>query len=197
MWSSLEIVKLLVQALIPVVVVIVGYLINRNLKRIEAIQWTNQKVTEKRLEVFEKMAPQLNDLLCYFRYIGCWKELSPSQVVACKRELDRTAYIYQALFSEQFLDKYNQFINKCYKMYSGWGEDPKLLTLTTRRRNAAGDSWEDGWEDYFAAPSEVSDTSAKEVEKAYRELMSWFSNELGAGFHLSDIRSGRNPSNIR
>ncbi|HEY0348815.1 MAG TPA: hypothetical protein VGC60_11755 [Pyrinomonadaceae bacterium] len=65
-WNSLEIVKLLVSGLTPIVVLIIGIWISRSLKRLEFLQWTNQKITEKRIAVFEELAPLLNDLLCYF-----------------------------------------------------------------------------------------------------------------------------------
>jgi hypothetical protein len=119
MWNSLELAKLFVSALTPIVVILVGFFINRKLKQLEAIQWANQKVVEKRLEVFDALAPSLNDLLCYFTYIGNWKELSPSKVVEIKRALDKKAYINAPLFSWQFLDRYAAFIGTCFRTYSG------------------------------------------------------------------------------
>src|SRR5215204_6561932 len=132
-----------------------------------------------RLAIFEEMAPLINDLLCYFRYIGRWKELQPSQVIDHKRTLDRTVHVNQALFSEQFLAKYNNFMNTCYLTYTGWGEDPKLLTLTERRKKASGDEWETSWDDkYFAKKGTVYnrkkvavDPTEQEVKNAYNELI--------------------------
>lgn|SRR5215208_802424 len=237
-WSSLEVVKLVVQSATPIMVTVVGFWINRRLKEIEDVQWTNHKVTEKRLALFEEMAPLINDLLCYFRYIGCWKELKPSEVIEHKRALDRTAYVNQALFSEEFHTKYSNFMEACFLTYSGWGEDPKLLTLTDRRKGEAleaalGEKWDTSWDDkYFAkegkvyeyrdeegnvykkkkvvvdpteaevrnAPHEliVIDSKGEKARKAHDELMSWFSDELGVGFHMSDVtRSGRTTTNVR
>ena len=137
---------------------------------------------------------------------------------------------------EEFHTKYNNFMEVCFLTYSGWGEDPKLLTLTDRRKEALeaalGEEWDTSWDDkYFAeegkvykyrdeegnvykkevvvdpteaevsnAPHEliVIDSKGEKVRKAHDELMSWFSDELGAGFHMSDVtRSGRTPTNVR
>jgi hypothetical protein len=61
-WSSLEIVKLIVSALIPLAVVGVGYLVTRATKRLESVQWANQTVIHRRLDIFSEVAPKLNRL---------------------------------------------------------------------------------------------------------------------------------------
>src|SRR5438552_4634826 len=103
-WNSLEIVKLLVSGLTPIVVLIIGIWISRSLKRLEFLQWTNQKITEKRIAVFEELAPLLNDLLCYFTFVGCWKDLSPPELVKRKRLMDRIVNVNAPLFSKEFIN---------------------------------------------------------------------------------------------
>ncbi len=50
-WNSLEIIKLLVQVLTPLILLFLGVWINRVARRIEAVQWANQKVVEKRIVI--------------------------------------------------------------------------------------------------------------------------------------------------
>ena len=57
LWNSLEVAKLLVSALTPLAVLTFGFWINRRLKRVEHLQWASQKVIEKRLVVFDQVAP--------------------------------------------------------------------------------------------------------------------------------------------
>lgn len=195
LWNSLEITKLIISTLTPLIVLLIGWWINRSLKRFEHLQWTNQKVVEKRLSVFDELAPQLNDLLCYFTFIGCWKDLTPPEVIKLKRKIDRIVHINAPLFSEEFLNRYYDFVNLCYGTYAGWGKDAKLLTFSERRKAAAGASWEVQWNDCFADKSDCSDPEA--VNTAYGALMSCFSNELGVGFDPDRVPSGRVPANVR
>ena len=193
-WNSLEIAKLVISALTPIIVLVIGLWINRSLKRLEHIQWTNQKITEKRIAIFEELAPQLNDLLCYFTFVGCWKDLSPPEVIKLKRKMDRIVHVNAPLFSKQFLNKYYNFINACYSTYSGWGHDAKLRTLSERRK-AADDSWDVKWSECFADEDNCSDP--KSVKLAYVELMSCFSVELGVGIDSDQVPAGRIPANVR
>ena len=194
-WNSLEIVKLAASLLTPIAVAVVGLWINRRLKKFEQLQWANQKVVEKRLVVFDQIAPLLNDLLCYFTYIGCWKDLTPPDVVKLKRGLDRIAYVNAPLFPPAFFDRYNAFIELCYRPFAGWIQDAKLRTLTERRKEAAGTSWKAEWDSCFAESSECYDP--KKVQGAYWELVSYLAGELGIGIQLESVPVGKIPFNIR
>lgn len=195
LWNSLEIVKLLVSALTPLLVITVGFWVNRRLKRIEQLQWANQKIIEKRIDVFDKLAPLLNDLLVFFTYRGRWREFTPPDIVRLKRELDRTFHVYAPLFSDDLKQSYNYFMDLCYKTFSGWGQDAKLRTHTQRRKDAAGDSWNLEWDGYFVEEGEVYDPQV--LVAAYQKLMSDFAAELGIGLNTANIHVGGIPSNIR
>ena len=80
-WTSLEVAKLVAGLITPAVLAGFGIYIHRVTKRFEHLQWRSQKLIESRLKVYDDLAPQLNDLLCYFTYVGCWKELGPPAVV--------------------------------------------------------------------------------------------------------------------
>jgi hypothetical protein len=195
LWNSLEIAKLIISTLTPLIVLLFGLWISRSLKRLEHLQWTNQKITEKHIAVFEELAPLLNDLLCYFTFVGCWKDLTPPEVIKLKRKMDRIVHVNAPLFSKGFLNKYYDFTSACYGTYSGWGQDAKLRTLWERRKKAAGDSWDVKWGTCFADGDNCSDP--KLVKSTYVELMSCFSNELGVGLDSDHVPAGRIPANIR
>ena len=127
-WSSLEVVKLFVELLMPAAMLMFGLWLDRRIKDVEHRQWSNQKVIEKRLEVYEKMAPQLNELMCYFMRIGAWKDRNPVGIVDLKRDLDKTAHIYAPLFSTRFLETYDVFMGKCFATERGAGKDAALRT---------------------------------------------------------------------
>ncbi len=194
-WNTLEIAKLTVSALTPLLVVAIGLWIGRRLKGLEYLQWTNQKVTEKRIAVFDELAPLLNDLYCYFTFLGCWKDLNPVEVVGRKRKMDRIVHVNAPLFSKEFVDRYNEFIGTCYETYTGWGQDAKLRTRWERRKESTGDSWKKDWEGYFSDLNNRSDP--KFVKDKYASLMSCFSTELGVGLRSDHVLSGYIPANIR
>ena len=192
-WNSLEVVKLIVSALTPLAVLIGGWWLNRRLKRIEHLQWTNQKVIEKRIEVYDEVAPLLNDLLCYFTFVGCWKDLEPTEVVSLKRKLDRLVHVNAPLFSSELLDLYNGFVGSLFSTFTGWGQDARLRTHPRRRKEAAGDEWKQSWDNLFDVDGA---SEPAQVRDAYSKLMSRFAAELGVGV-ASQVPQIRIPVNHR
>jgi hypothetical protein len=177
-WNSLEVVKLFISTLTPLLVVIIGFLISRRLKRLDSLQWKNQKVTEKRIAVFEQLAPLLNDVFCYFMRVGGWKEMEPPGVVSKKRAMDRIVHVNRPLFSPAFFVSYQSFIDTCYSVYTGPGRDAELRTSYVEHEQRFGDSWKLEWNNCFAQ-RDLSDPN--QVESQYQLLMSSFSAEIGIG----------------
>jgi len=102
-WNWLEVAKLVAGLLTPVALAILGIYIHRVTKRFEHLQWQSQKLIEKRLEIYDSLAPELNELLCYFTYVGAWRDTNPDTVVSLKRKIDRRIHLAAALFSKDFL----------------------------------------------------------------------------------------------
>lgn len=190
-WNSLEIAKLVASCATPIAVAGFGIYIHRVTKRFEHSQWRNQKVIEKRLAIYDSLAPDLNTLLCYFTYVGCWKDFEPTKIIEMKRKVDREIYLAQPLFSPDFFNACTDFISTCFETFTGWGQDAKLRSHFERRREATP-KWNAAWEKCFSdKPSEV-----EEVRRAYQRIMKIFASEIGVpGF--KDTRCGRLPANIR
>ncbi len=89
-WNGMEIATLAVSALTPLTVAALGYFVARTSRRIERVQWANQTVVSRRLEIFSQVAPWLNQLLCFATFVGGWKEIEPRQAVGLKRKVDET-----------------------------------------------------------------------------------------------------------
>lgn len=88
-----EVVQAVSAVSVPIVVAVIGYKLNQRLKLYEASQWRNQELIKARLQYFDQLAPMLNDLMCYLTFVGRWKELTPPDVIALKRDIDRLFYI--------------------------------------------------------------------------------------------------------
>ncbi|WP_077036777.1 hypothetical protein [Pelomonas sp. KK5] len=97
-WSWLEVAKLVASLLIPLTLAGVGVFVHRVTRQFEHLQWRSQKLIEKRIAIYDDLAPLFNDLLCYFTYVGRWKEMSPPDVVALKRVVDKKIYMAAPLF---------------------------------------------------------------------------------------------------
>jgi hypothetical protein len=177
-WSSLEITKLVVAGLTPVLVAFFGFWLNRRLRSLEQAQWSRQKVIERRIRAYDEMAKPVNELFCFYCYVGTWKNLAPPNVVKLKRQLDQTAHISAPLFDHEFLEKYNALLDRCFSTFGRWGDDAKLRTLPDRRREAAGDTWQDKWDACFSPRGEVSEPG--DVKAAYAEFMAYLARAMGA-----------------
>ena len=193
-WNSLEVAKLIVAALTPLVVAVAAYWLNRRLKSVEAAQWSQQKIVERRIHAYDELAPSLNKLFCFFAYVGGWKEMDPTEVIGLKRSLDEGAHISAPLFDRHFLPSYNALLEGCFKTFGGWGADAKLRTLPDRRRDAMGARWSSAWDACFADRADV--TPPSEVMSAYTHLMAYLAAAIGAtevDVHM--LSDGRVPIN--
>lgn len=152
-WNSLEVAKLLIRFLTPLSVAILGWVISRHLKRLDLIQWTSQKVIEKRVVVYDSIAPKLNMLLCFFTFVGYWKTISPEDVVNAKRDLDKEINIYRHVFDDNVYSTYQAFIHTLFETYTGPGQDAKILSVV---KSSDGDrtahcnyQWKEEWSSLF------------------------------------------------
>lgn len=188
-WTSLEFTKLVVATLTPLAVVFLGLWVNRVAKRIEAAQWANQKLIEKRIAIYEKLAPLINDLYCFYMCVGHWKDLTPIQIVEIKRKLDKEVHIYSSLFSPEFVRFYNAFIDACFVTYAGAGHDARLRTLIEHtkggdRRKSTSVPWKTEWDALFSGKEGCY--PLQQVRTAYEELMFRFSKELGVSHEQTE-----------
>ncbi len=138
----------------------------------------NQELIRKRIAIYDDMAPRLNDLLCFVRTIGRWKNLEPPAMVDSKRDLDRSFYLYGPLFSGRLSTRYHAFIDSVFAIYQGYGTAAKLRAPLARLKAEWGNSWDPAWDAFFADPTD--ETAPGEVDKNYAALMDQFAVEIGA-----------------
>jgi hypothetical protein len=117
----------------------------------------------------------LNDNLCYFTYVGSWKEFSPEDIVKAKRIIDKKIYLAAPLFSKRFLKTCLAFQDLCYEIYTGTGRNARLKTSFEKRKEFSKQPWNEGWSACFS--KEVS--SQHSIRKAYQDVMTCFSDEIG------------------
>jgi len=175
-WNSVEIVTLVVGALTPITVVVLGVLFTRASRRIEQVQWANQTVVTHRLNVFDKLAPGLNQLLCFATFVGSWKEIDPRKAIAIKRDLDQTMYANKVLFSDELFAAYHRFMTVLFAMFSTTGADAKVRAPIESNWGSRRDLrwWDDAMSDLFTDDA----ASVTEIQDAYDELGQQFRADL-------------------
>jgi hypothetical protein len=182
----LDLVKTLAAVAVPVVVAVVGYRLNQRVKQWEASQWRNQELIKARLRYYDQLAPMVNDLMCYLLFVGRWKDLTPPEVIAIKRDADRLFFSVAPLFSDRTVSAYQTFMAACFDTHTGWGRDAKVRSGFVRRRDARPDSWDTTWQSWFSLPEgqEITDEHQAEVRNGYDLLLS----ALAADIELSEPR---------
>lgn len=193
-WNTLEVVKLTSALLVPAALIFISVWMDRRIKQFEHRQWTNQKVIEKRMEVYEKITPKLNDVMCYFLRVGTWKRHSPTEIVNLKRDLDQTAHIYAPLFPAEFLVLYNNFMRRCFVMFRGDGKDAQLCTEQKHYVEVYSGEWCEEWNDLFVEETEA--VKREDVRSEYQKFVSYFAHELGVGLERPRYDEQGNPIKI-
>jgi len=179
-WSSLEVAKLVVSFMTPVVVVALGFMVTRAARRIEDAQWSDRKLIERRIALYDEMAGPLNDLFCFFWMVGHFREVRPPNAIARKRTLDKAFYANRFLMTDEFTRLYHAFIDTCFVQGERRGHDAKLRASITRQEQERGKAapWNDKWNDLFVDDPRRVTTDA-EVDTTYRALMRRFAAECG------------------
>jgi hypothetical protein len=176
-WTSLEVVKLALSALIPIAVIGVGYIVSRATSRLESVQWANQTVIQRRLDTFQQVAPKLNRLLCFAVFVGSWKETAPADAIRLKREIDEIIYVDRVLFSPEVFHAYLIFTRTVFELYARIGDDaPLRVAISSPLGNRRNLGW---WDESMEREFSISDIpSFDEVQAAHDALSERFRRDL-------------------
>ena len=169
-WSSLKIPIMIVAALAPIIIVFLVIRYNRIIKALNKKHQTNQRVIEKRIEIYDRIGPKLNDILSFFCYSGNWKDLTPIDMMRLKKELDQDINTNAPLFPDDLSKKYTGFIYLCFVSHSGWEHKEKIKSLYEIRQEHMVD-WNDDWIPYFDTNNVVE---AIKFREAHNELKDYF-----------------------
>jgi hypothetical protein len=182
----LEALKLVVSALVPLVVVLVGWGLSKRLKALEQAHWTNQKLIERRLQLFDDIMPRLNDMYCFYNFVGNWKEITPADIIAAKRYLDKKIHVYAPLLGHPLLVAYEEFGRVAFETYGGTGADARIRTVVAGfdgdRRIHCKYSWDSKWDVLFPMPATYDKTAFQEH---YQAVEAAFQQAIGIAGHSS------------
>ncbi len=139
---------------------------------------------EKRYEIYSDIGTSINDLYCYFTYIGHWKEFTPDEIIIVKEQLDRKMYTYRPIMSKKLFKLYRDFLNALFEKRNISVESdnfsiisPRLRTSVKFRKEAAiykGYEWNPKWEKFFTNETKRQN----EIHKRYYSLLDHLATEL-------------------
>lgn len=110
MWTTLEIAKLSVSLLTPLLVLILGIIINHSIRAAE-------RSTALRSDIYRAIGGDLNDIYSYLAFVGGWKDLGPKDVIARKRAVDKAMFTYRPFFSKELFRTYEAFMKEAFEPY--------------------------------------------------------------------------------
>ena len=175
-WNSLKIPIMIIAALAPFIIAFLVFRYNRIIKGLKEKQEKNQNLLEKRIEVYDRIGPKLNDIFCFFCYNGNWKELTPLEILNFKRELDKDINVSTPLYSKDIGEKYDDFMRLCFVSFSGWEHEEKIKSLYELRKEHNAE-WNDDWIPFFDSNNVVE---AVKVKERYDELIASFKKDLSS-----------------
>ncbi|MFL6797190.1 MAG: hypothetical protein ACJ8F3_07245 [Xanthobacteraceae bacterium] len=171
----LEIARLGVAALTPIMTLVVGILVVHLGTRLDATKQLHAELLRKRLALFEEIAPKVNDIHCFFLAVGHWAELSPEEVIRRKRAIDRAIQVNRYLFRSEFWEAYQRFEQAHFEMFATVGQPAKLRIDMNYMRARLGDHFKSEW---LPAVSSSKTGDHEDQRRLYQELMTVLGNEI-------------------
>jgi hypothetical protein len=174
-WTAVQLVTLVVAALTPLATIVGLILVARSSRRQEQLQWANQTVVTHRVEIFMRMAPGLNELLCFAVFVGDWKEIDPRKAIVIKRDLDQIMYAYRALFSDELFAAYHNFMSTLFNMFATFGDAKVRAPIESKWGNRRNLRW---WHDEMTGLFTEDPVRLEEIQAAYDDLHQRFRGKM-------------------
>lgn len=143
-WNSLEVAKLIASLLTPIAVVLIGYFVQQQLAGQNRSWQIQQRIADRRLQVYDAIRIDLNRIYCFVEDVGTWKEDNPETIVAYKRFLDGTMHSQRAIWQSDTFQTYLQYMDAAFEMYQGVGTDAKIKT-TDKEKLVGIPGWKKEW----------------------------------------------------
>ena len=190
-WSNVDVAKILVSIIMPILLFGLGYYSNRISEERKALRNDfkeymqgalkhNNRIYDMRLNLYSEIKIQLNEIFCYIYYVGKWKELSPERILLNKRYCDELMYSSQSFFSPEFFQSYEEFMTSAFQMFNGAGDDAKIKSDLNSHKKYSRIAWHEKYDDMFISQGRNYDdvTIRKGIRKAYNEMMTNLSREI-------------------
>jgi hypothetical protein len=173
-FNAIVIAQLTIQALTPIMTATIALVILILGTRLERSKQLHRSLLDKRMSLFEEIAPGLNDVYCFYQTVGHWSDLNPDEIIKRKRTIDRAVNVNRHLFRKHFWEVYKEFENAHFEMFSSVGQPARLRLDTNYMRERIGPHFKKEWEQCVSsAPGD-----RKEQIRSYDILMDVLGSEV-------------------
>ena len=163
----------LISALMPLLVIILtGIWVNKRLEKIKSRLQLDHSIIEKRAEIYASVQDDINTIYSYILRVGEWKSNTPSDILECKRNVDKTFHSTKPYWSKEAFEAYEHFIEVCFKAYRGHGKDAGIIAKVERYQML------DNWQPSFSCSFENGYDKEK-LMAANQSLMTALSKDFG------------------
>lgn len=179
----MEIAQIFLSILTPLTIAIVGYFIQRTLALRQRSWRVQERIADKRVEIYEKIAGDLNRIYCYVLDIGGFKDDTPDAILSAKRNVDKQMFMYEAIWPEDTFKQYLNYMDSAFETFTGVGEDAKIRSFEIEKeiaRKKKGQQWDDSWHERFTEERDP------EHQDKYHRLIKLISRDL---MHVSELKS--------
>jgi hypothetical protein len=170
----LEYTRVGISALTPIMTGVIGLIVLRLGTKLDTSKQLHQELLRKRLQLFEDVAPKLNDIFCFYQSIGHWAELSPEEIIRRKRSIDRVIQVNRYLFRSDFWDEYRRFEEAHFEMFVAAGQPARLRLDMQHVRKLVGHAFKDEWLPFVSAKP----GDHEEQRRHYHALMEILGREV-------------------
>jgi hypothetical protein len=157
----------------PIALIIIGFIVKSIASNHEKRASLHNRIIEKRVDVYESVGKDLNDIFSFVARVGSWKEFSPKEILDKKRAIDKIMYVNRPYWSDVAFTSYIDFMTYVFEVYTGTGEDAKIRSEADKFKSST--NWDESWKNYFSD----KEYNQKETWKKSRELMKNLSNDFG------------------
>jgi len=148
----LEVWKLLIAILTPLVLAYLTYVINNAIQERGAILKREEQILSEKQKIYAELGKRLNVFYIYVSDLGDFRSYQPPRVVEMKREADRQFFMYRPYWSSETESRYNEFMKSAFQTYNGAGLPAKVRGRRDQKLAAYEVDklvWQPEWDSYF------------------------------------------------
>jgi hypothetical protein len=176
---KLEIWKVYVSVLTPIVLVVLTYVVNNAIQERGALLKREEQILSEKQKIYAELGRRLNIFYIYVSDIGDFSSYTPPRVIEMKREADRQFFMYLPYWSEKTEKLYTEYMMAAFQTYNGAGLPAKIKSYKDQKVAAYGVSklsWDASWDSYFLEKVD-NDISSK----YYSLVESFLADTVSAG----------------
>jgi hypothetical protein len=166
-WNSLEIAKLFTGLLTPLMVAIVGYILNQQLTEQTGFE---KSLAERRFQIYDTIREGLNRIYCYVEDKGTWKQEDPDKILTYKRMIDQAMFTQRAFWGPDTFKAFTDYMDSAFATYQGVGVDARIKSGFDEKQSLPG--WKSEWASRFTGHEDSSH------EANYNRLQSLIARDL-------------------